>query len=602
MHHIRHDILSLILTLMVSVLTTMKASADTLQPLGDEFENAASFAQWQDIDEVEGWGVSSDESADINTTTPGHFRIVPKAMGWYMHLRGVLFFKEVSGDFIATTRLRVLSRHNPLNAFETPNRFYSLTGIFIHEPRPYITQAGPNPYRTDAVWPPAAFGSDYVPNTENYIFLSYGTAGNPGTRQFEIKTTRNSNSILYYNSTGIDQSVNEAWMQLIRVGNTVVCLRKYSENGQWIVENRYPNADHHFPAFGSTLQVGITAYTDWDNGVAYHNGGLESSWHANYTAPGPGNPDLISEVDYFRIQRPDPALTEAMLQAMVVSYNPNTNQTANPPVLLSASPAAAAYVGNVANIPLGQVAPASLSLSAAEGGSIDVVVTRSGASLDRALSMSYQTVAGTAGASDFTPVSGTLAWAPGDPAQKTITIPLTSDTFAEGSETFTLQLSNLDGPATFPASDPTQSVVITIQDHPFDQWRLTQFGADANSPSAAANADYDSDGVANLLENVFQTDPINGMNVASLPQAIIDDNRFGLRCVFPSSPGVRLEIQQSTTLDSWQTVANRSAGAGVWTLENPDFSLITGPLVGEIRVLAPAGVSPMFLRVSATQN
>lgn len=587
---------------VISALALTRALADTLQPLGDEFNDAATFARWQDIDEVEGWGVSSDESADINTTTPGHFRIVPKAMGWYMHLRGVLFFKEISGDFIATTRLRVFSRHNPANPLEPPNRLYSLTGIFLHEPRPYITQAGPSPYRTDPVWPPAAFGSDYVPNTENYIFLSYGTAGNPGTRQFEIKTTRNSNSILYFNSTGIDQASNEAWMQLIRVGNTVVCLRKYSEAGNWIVENRYPNADHPFPLFGATLQVGLTAYTDWPNGEPYHNGGVQTSWYANYAAPGPGQPDLVSEADYFRIQRPDPALTEAVLQGMATSYNPNTNQTANPPVLLGASPAASPYLGNAANIPLGRVAPAAAGYSATEGGSVDVVVSRNGASLDQALTLSYQTVAGSAGGADFTSFSGTLAWAPGDPAEKTITVHLTSDTLAEGPETLTLQLSDLNGPATFPASNPTQAVTLTLQDHPFDQWRLDQFATEANSPTAAVDADPDADGVENLLEYVFQTDPMATMDAAILPSGVIENDRFGLRCICPASPGARLEIQQSTTLDSWQAVASRPAGAAEWAVENLDFMIISGPTAGEIRVLAPAGDAPLYLRLAAIRN
>ncbi len=589
-------------TLAISTFALTAARADTLQPLGDEFSNAATFARWQDIDQVEGWGVSSDEAADIHTTTPGHFRIVPKAMGWYMHLRGVLFFKNVTGDFIATTRLRVLSRHNPANPLETPNRLYSLTGIFLHEPRPYITQAGPNPYRIDPVWPPAAYGSDYVPNTENYIFLSYGTAGNPGTRQFEIKTTRNSNSILYYGATGINQSVNEAWMQLIRVGNTVVCLRKYSEAGPWIVENRYPNADHPFPAFGSTLQVGLTAYTDWPNGEPYHNGGVQTSWYANYAAPGPGQPDLISEVDYFRLQRPDPALTEAVLQGMATSYNPNTNQTANPPVLLTASPSAAPYLGDVANIPIGLVAPSTSVGSAVEGQSVNVVVTRSGASLDRALSLSYLTAAGTATAADFTPASGTLAWAPGDPAEKIIVVPLTTDFLAEGLETFTLQLSNLNGPATFPASAPTQTVTITVVDHPFDQWRFDRFAAAANLPSAAANADYDADGVANLLEYVFQTHPVTGMDAVVLPTGVVVDGQFGLRVVCPPSPGVRLEVQQSPTLGFWQAVATRPAGAAAWTLENAGFSIVNGPSQGEVRVLAPTGTAPLFLRLAAIQN
>ena len=143
------------LPLLLSAALITSASADTLQPLGDEFNDAATFSRWQDLDDVEGWVLSTEESADINTSAPGYFRIVPKAMGWFMHLRGVLFFKNVTGDFIATTRLRVLSRHNPLNPLEVPNRQFSLTGIFIHEPRPFITHAAPFPYRTDAVWPPA---------------------------------------------------------------------------------------------------------------------------------------------------------------------------------------------------------------------------------------------------------------------------------------------------------------------------------------------------------------------------------------------------------------------------------------------------------------
>jgi hypothetical protein len=271
-------------------------------------------------------------------------------------------------------------------------------------------------------------------------------------------------------------------------------------------------------------------------------------------------------------------------------------------VLLAASPAAAPYLGEVANIPLGRVAPAATGYSATEGGSVEVVVTRSGASLDRALSLSYQTVAGSAGVADFPPVSGTLVWAPGDPAEKTITLSLTSDTLAEGPETFTLQLSDLNGPATFPASNPTEAVTLTLLDHPFDQWRLDHFATEANSPTAAADADPDADGVKNQLEYVFQTDPMATMDAAILPDAVFENDRFGLRCICPASPGVRLEIQQSTTLESWQPVAVRPAGSSGWSVENLDFMIISGPTVGEIRVLAPAGAAPLFLRLAAFRN
>ncbi len=336
-----------------ALLLLAVAHADDLAPLSDEFDNPATMGNWRDIVEVEGWEVPAHETADIDTTEPGRFHIVPAANTWFSNLRGLLFFKEIEGDFIATTRVRVLSRHNPADATEVPNRSFSLTGIFAHAPRTII-QAAPAPYTTAAVWPPGTFGSDYVPDTENYLFLSYGTAGNPGTRQFEIKATRNSDSRLYYDSNGIPQTETEAWLQMVRVGDTFVCLRKHGAAGEWIVENRYPNDDHPLPAFGATLQVGITAYTDWPTAQPYWQGGIETIYHFNYAPPGTGTPDLISQVEYLRFRRPDPGLTEAMLEAMAVSFQGGASQTgvtADPPVLLSASPAAAAFLGDVPDLP-----------------------------------------------------------------------------------------------------------------------------------------------------------------------------------------------------------------------------------------------------------
>lgn len=324
--------------------------ADDIAPLSDEFSQASTFSKWQDLGIVEGWTTPSYEIADIDTTEPGHFHIVPGPNTWFANLRGLLLFKEVTGDFVVTAKIRVLSRHNPADPTEVPNRQYSLTGIFIHAPRS-ITQAAPDPYTTDAVWPPADYGSDYVEGTENYIFLSYGSAGNAGTRQFEIKTTRNSNSQLYFASTGIDQNETDVWLQLVRVGNTVVCMRKHGESAPWIVENRYPNTHHNnLPDFGATLQVGITAYTDWGTASPYNSNGVETSYHFNYAPPTDGSPDLISQVDYFRFRRPDPALTEAALQAMSTSYDDINLETAAIPVELSASASAAPYLGDNANI------------------------------------------------------------------------------------------------------------------------------------------------------------------------------------------------------------------------------------------------------------
>lgn len=61
------------------------------------------------------------------------------------------------------------------------------------------------------------------------------------------------------------------------------------------------------------------------------------------------------------------------------------------------------------------------------------------------VTVNYATASGTAtGAADFTPVSGTLTFAPGQTVQ-TILVPTLPDTAAEGTETFTVNLSNATG-------------------------------------------------------------------------------------------------------------------------------------------------------------
>jgi hypothetical protein len=79
-------------------------------------------------------------------------------------------------------------------------------------------------------------------------------------------------------------------------------------------------------------------------------------------------------------------------------------------------------------------------------GTANIQVVRSGGV--GAVSVDYSFANGTAtSGSDFTGVNGTLNWANGDMAAKTITVPIASDTTSEGAETFTITLSNPVGGA-----------------------------------------------------------------------------------------------------------------------------------------------------------
>ncbi|WP_161628846.1 Calx-beta domain-containing protein [Solimonas flava] len=89
---------------------------------------------------------------------------------------------------------------------------------------------------------------------------------------------------------------------------------------------------------------------------------------------------------------------------------------------------------------------ASIALSASaytvsqSAGSVSLSVSRSGGT--GAVSVSYATAGGTAvSGTDFTPKSGTLSWAAGDTAAKTIAIPVSNATPFTGSKTFTVSLS-----------------------------------------------------------------------------------------------------------------------------------------------------------------
>ena len=91
---------------------------------------------------------------------------------------------------------------------------------------------------------------------------------------------------------------------------------------------------------------------------------------------------------------------------------------------------------------------ASSATVAQATGTVSVMVTRSG-STSAAASIAYATSNGSAVAgTDYTAASGTLNWAAGDNAPKTITLAISTATMFSGTRTFTVDLSNPDSGST----------------------------------------------------------------------------------------------------------------------------------------------------------
>gem|GEM_PF-3488889 len=126
------------------------------------------------------------------------------------------------------------------------------------------------------------------------------------------------------------------------------------------------------------------------------------------------------------------------------------------------------------------------------GGSVNLTVTRAGGSIGP-VGVNYATTNGTAiSGADYTFQSGTLAWADGETAAKTISIPLSNDSAIEGDETFTISLASPTGGA---GLGSPAAATVTLQDDdalnldlPYDAKRAIATGV-ANGQTAANTQD-----------------------------------------------------------------------------------------------------------------
>jgi len=236
-------------------------SGPDISKQSDEFDQPNSLANWKHIDRTEGWKADQLERLTVDQ---GWLTMIPFTNTWYMDYRGALIYKEIEGDFVVTTKLRVTGR----DGRSAPRSLYSLGGIMVRKPRRDSAQ-------------------NWQAGGENYVFLSLGTADRPGNFQFEVKTTERSNS----NLEKILADSGEAELQVARIGSNMIMLRK--QGGNWVVHKRYSRPD--MPA---TVQVGLTTYTDDPSASQV------SAYEHNNSVIRRGNPDLIANFDYVRFRRP----------------------------------------------------------------------------------------------------------------------------------------------------------------------------------------------------------------------------------------------------------------------------------------------------------
>ncbi|MEO0482295.1 MAG: GC-type dockerin domain-anchored protein [Planctomycetota bacterium] len=256
---------------LAALATASALASDDLAPLSDEFNDSATLGDWLRIHETEQWFADQLQTYDIGATTPGAMTMRPFTVSWFEDYRGPLVYKNVTGDGAINAGVRAEAPGGGLPASD-----FSLAGVMIRVPRNI----------TPATW---------TPGGEDFFFLSTGRGANPGSFQYEVKETLDSDSNLNLQPAPGPEST----LRLVKIDGFMIALRR-EPGGAWIVHRRYPQDGR----FDGDLQVGLVAYTDYPTVSTFapfaHNGAV---------IPG-GNPDLVATFDFARFRRPElpPAL------------------------------------------------------------------------------------------------------------------------------------------------------------------------------------------------------------------------------------------------------------------------------------------------------
>jgi hypothetical protein len=237
------------------------ATADDLQQFNVDFERGATLKGWHEL-KVAGWA----PKWQVPQIAGGRLVLRPYSSIWFEDLYGGFIYRQISGDFIMTARVRVSGRNAGI-----PRHIDSTAGLFVREPRPVDAR-------------------HWMRGHENWLFFFTGSADMPGRPQFETKTTANSVSTLK-TFPGVD-----GWMdlRLAREGEVFTMLyRPYGATWQLLDEFIRPD----LPA---TLQVGLAGHTNWEavskiypDYERYNKYGVSN-----------GTPDVVMEVRSVTFRRP----------------------------------------------------------------------------------------------------------------------------------------------------------------------------------------------------------------------------------------------------------------------------------------------------------
>jgi hypothetical protein len=226
------------------------------------------------------------------------------------------------------------------------------------------------------------------------------------------------------------------------------------------------------------------------------------------------------------------------------------------------------YVGGRSNLSVFGLLGGALQFSSPtysvheSAGMATITVNRLGGS-QGAVQVKYATTTGGTAVQgqEYLSTSGTLSWSSGDSSSKTFNVSILDNNQAETNHTVFMVLSNATGGASLGGQ---VNAVLTILEDPYDLWKFTHFGVNANNPAIAGNtADPTGDGIINILKYALALDP-NSRDTNPPVAGSIVSNHFQLRFnrnAFATDLSYAVEAAGSLT-DSWNNLLTYSSATG----------------------------------------
>ncbi|MGB0695908.1 MAG: hypothetical protein ACPGOY_09680 [Rhodospirillaceae bacterium] len=253
---------SIVLAASITLITPATfAQADDISALSTSFDNASALESWS-----EHWPEGFTRKWEEPRIEDGKLVLEPVASGWFEDNQAGHLYHQVSGDFIATTRIEVTGTEADL-----PLTSFSLAGLFVRAPRDVSA-------------------ASWIPGQENWLFFSIGTAAPAGEPHYELKTTTNSLSTLQI----LPAPTGPVDLRIARHGEIFTLLTR-PDGQEWEVIEQIIRPD-----LPLVLNVGLTAYADYGSvAPIYPNFQLYNTEGAPTD-----NADLLAYFDSFDIRRP----------------------------------------------------------------------------------------------------------------------------------------------------------------------------------------------------------------------------------------------------------------------------------------------------------